>query len=82
MVISFFFFLGHPKVVAFVSHSGMLSTSEAMHCGVPIVGVPLFGDQFANGQAAVESGLGVTVDAVNLNQRVIEDAVTTILSEK
>ncbi|CAH0625487.1 unnamed protein product [Chrysodeixis includens] len=74
--------LCHPNVVAFVSHSGMLSTSEAMHCGVPIVGVPLFGDQFANGQSAVESGLGVTVDVVTLSASVLEDAVTTILSEK
>ncbi|KAJ8720260.1 hypothetical protein PYW07_012303 [Mythimna separata] len=74
--------LCHPKVVAFITHSGMLSTSEAVYCGVPIVGIPLFGDQFANAQSAVESGIGVTVDMFTLNQRELKDALNIILQEK
>ncbi|KAJ8719642.1 hypothetical protein PYW08_011817 [Mythimna loreyi] len=72
----------HPKVVAFVTHSGMLSTTEAMHCGIPIVAIPLFGEQYSNAQSAVESGLGVSVDVLTLNQRILEDALNTILQEK
>ena len=60
----------------------MLSTSEAMHCGVPIVSVPLFGEQFANGKSAVESGLGVSLDVLTINERVLEEALRTILQEK
>ncbi|KAF9422945.1 hypothetical protein HW555_001488 [Spodoptera exigua] len=74
--------LCHPKVVGFISHSGMLSTSEAMHCGVPIISVPLFGEQFANGKSAVESGLGVSLDVLTLNAHVLEDALQTILKEQ
>ncbi|KAJ8719641.1 hypothetical protein PYW08_011816 [Mythimna loreyi] len=74
--------LCHPNVVAFITHSGMLSTSEAVHCGVPVVGVPLFGDQFANAQSAVESGIGVTVDIFTLNQRELKNALNIILQEK
>nr|XP_021201480.2 UDP-glucosyltransferase 2 [Helicoverpa armigera]WRX06237.1 UGT43A1 [Helicoverpa armigera] len=74
--------LCHPKVVAFITHSGMLSSSEAMYCGVPIVGVPLFGDQFANAQSAVESGLGVAVDILSFNEKVLKDALKTILQEE
>lgn len=69
-------------MVAFITHYGMLSTSEALHCGVPIVGVPLFGDQYANAQSAVEIGLGVTVDIFTLNYRALEDALNVILQEK
>lgn len=68
--------------MAFISHSGMLSTSEAMHCGVPIVGVPLFGDQFANGASAVESGLGVTVDILTLKQEILENALEIVIQDK
>lgn len=60
----------------------MLSSSEAMYCGVPIVGVPLFGDQFANAQSAVESGLGVSVDILSFNEKVLKDALKTILQDE
>ena len=76
------YFAGHPKVVAFITHSGMLSTSEALHCGIPIVGIPLFGEQYSNAQSAVESGLGVSVDVLTLNQHVLEDGLNTVLQEK
>lgn len=82
MIILYLFFLGHPNVIGFISHSGMLSTSEAIHCGVPIVSVPLFGEQFANAQSAVESGLGIAVDILTFNERVLADALKTILLEK
>ncbi|CAB3247310.1 unnamed protein product [Arctia plantaginis] len=74
--------LCHPKVMAFITHSGMLSTSEAIHCGVPVVSVPLFGDQFANGFFAVENGLGVTVDLTMFNSDALENALSKILQDK
>lgn len=76
------FVLGHSNVVAFITHSGMLSTSEAMHCGVPIVGVPLFGDQFSNADSAMENGLGVVVDIYKLNRDVLEESLRTVLHDR
>ncbi|CAH0625488.1 unnamed protein product [Chrysodeixis includens] len=73
--------LCHPKVIGFISHSGMLSTSEAMHCGVPIVSVPLFGEQFANGRSAVESGIAVPVDILTISDKILEKALEMILDE-
>ncbi|KOB77758.1 UDP-glycosyltransferase UGT43B1, partial [Operophtera brumata] len=72
---------GHPNVVAFISHSGMLSTTEAMHCGIPIVGVPLFGDQFSNADSAAANGLGVVLDIYTLNRKVLEEALQTVLQD-
>ncbi|KAJ0176090.1 hypothetical protein K1T71_008264 [Dendrolimus kikuchii] len=59
----------------------MLSTSEALHCGVPIVSIPLFSDQFANAASALENGLGVTVDIGVIVQSTIGYALLVVLQE-
>ncbi|KAI8432277.1 hypothetical protein MSG28_004706 [Choristoneura fumiferana] len=60
--------LGHPNTLAFFSHAGMGGTTEAIHFGVPIVAMPVLGDQPANGAAIEESGLGVQVQIRDLNK--------------
>ncbi|XP_063536632.1 UDP-glycosyltransferase UGT5-like [Cydia strobilella] len=53
--------LAHPNCVLFITHGGMLSTNEALHFGVPILGVPAFGDQFQNVNRAVQKGFASQV---------------------
>lgn len=48
----------HPNVVLFITHGGLLSTTETLHFGVPIIGIPLFADQFINIKRAVKKGFG------------------------
>ncbi|KAM3876917.1 UDP-glucuronosyltransferase 2B13-like [Diretmus argenteus] len=40
--------LGHPKTKLFVAHGGTNGVQEAMYHGVPVVGLPLFFDQYDN----------------------------------
>ncbi|XP_041640475.1 UDP-glucuronosyltransferase 2C1-like [Cheilinus undulatus] len=40
--------LGHPKIKLFVGHGGTNGVQEAMYHGVPVVGLPLFFDQYDN----------------------------------
>ncbi|CAI9559564.1 unnamed protein product, partial [Staurois parvus] len=40
--------LGHSKVRLLVTHGGMNSLMEAVYHGVPVLGIPLFGDQYEN----------------------------------
>ncbi|XP_055551136.1 UDP-glycosyltransferase UGT5-like [Wyeomyia smithii] len=51
--------LCHPNVRLFLSHGGLLGVSEAVHCQVPVVTTPIYGDQFLNAAALVNRGMGV-----------------------
>ncbi|XP_026332312.1 UDP-glucuronosyltransferase 2B4-like [Hyposmocoma kahamanoa] len=54
--------LAHPKTILFVTHGGLLSTTETVHFGVPIIGIPVFADQFNNVDRAVNKGFAKRVD--------------------
>ncbi|XP_047436760.1 UDP-glucuronosyltransferase 2C1-like [Mugil cephalus] len=40
--------LGHPKIKLFVAHGGTNGVQEAIYHGVPVVGIPVFFDQYDN----------------------------------
>lgn len=71
---------GHPKILAFVSHGGMLSISETTHCGKPILTVPFFGDQFSNAAAVRAVGLGKTLFFNQLNADNLEETIKELTS--
>ncbi|KAL0868323.1 hypothetical protein ABMA27_007847 [Loxostege sticticalis] len=54
--------LAHPNCVLFITHGGLLSLTETIHFGVPIIGIPMYGDQFLNTNRAVRKGFGKKVD--------------------
>ncbi|XP_055702672.1 UDP-glycosyltransferase UGT5-like [Phlebotomus papatasi] len=49
--------LEHPNLKLFISHCGLLSTQEAIWFGVPILGLPVFGDQFHNLKLSLKNGV-------------------------
>ncbi|XP_063391037.1 UDP-glucosyltransferase 2-like [Cydia fagiglandana] len=54
--------LAHRNIKLFITHGGLLSLIEAVHHGVPVLAVPVFGDQPVNAERAAASGLAVKVD--------------------
>lgn len=42
-----------------MTHGGLLGSSEAAFCGVPVVSTPFYGDQFLNSAAMENRGMGV-----------------------
>ncbi|XP_055384246.1 UDP-glycosyltransferase UGT5-like [Condylostylus longicornis] len=72
--------LSHPNVKLFITHGGLLSSMETIYHGVPIIGIPMFGDQFLNMARAERAGFGITVDYEQLSQKTLGDAIREILS--
>jgi UDP:flavonoid glycosyltransferase YjiC (YdhE family) len=66
------------RAALFITHSGQKSTSEAVHMGVPMLCIPVMGDQMAVAyRMADELGLGkrlnyYTVDIVQLRDSILE----------
>ncbi|XP_045782072.1 UDP-glucosyltransferase 2-like isoform X1 [Maniola jurtina] len=54
--------LSHPNVKVFITHGGLLSTLESLHFGVPVIAVPVFGDQPSNALRCVRAGHALKVD--------------------
>jgi UDP:flavonoid glycosyltransferase YjiC (YdhE family) len=71
--------LAHPNVKVFITHGGLLSTSEAIYHGVPVIGVPFFGDQDLNMAKATRAGYGVTVRYTNLTEKALSWALNEVL---
>ncbi|XP_061119420.1 UDP-glucuronosyltransferase 2C1-like isoform X1 [Conger conger] len=67
--------LGHPKTKAFITHGGTNGMYEAIYHGVPMVGIPLFGDQPDNMHHMKTKGAAVILD---LNQFQGQDLVLAV----
>jgi glucuronosyltransferase len=71
--------LCHEKVVAFMSHGGMMGVSEAVHCGVPTVVTPIYGDQYLNAAALVERGMGVILGYDEISEARVFESVVEVM---
>ncbi|XP_056636807.1 UDP-glycosyltransferase UGT5-like, partial [Diorhabda sublineata] len=72
--------LAHRNVLGFISHGGLLGTTEAVYHGVPILGLPIFWDQIKNVDVAVFKGFAVKLDFHNLDEKSFGDALNEILN--
>ena len=72
--------LAHDNVKVFITHGGLLSTTESIYHGKPFIGIPVFGDQFLNMAKAVTNGYGIMLDYKNLTAESMQQAVETMLS--
>ncbi|CAH1105629.1 unnamed protein product [Psylliodes chrysocephalus] len=72
--------LAHPNTVAFISHGGLLGTTEAVYHGVPILGLPAFWDQVKNIGVAVKKGYGLKADFYNLDEQSFSSALQEIVN--
>ncbi|MBN3314894.1 UD2A1 glucuronosyltransferase, partial [Atractosteus spatula] len=73
--------LGHPKTKVFITHGGTNGIYEAIYHGVPMVGIPLFGDQPDNMMHMKTKGAAVVVDFNSMESRDLVDALSTVLHD-
>ncbi|PSN55494.1 UDP-glucuronosyltransferase 2A3 [Blattella germanica] len=73
--------LRHPKVAAFISHGGLLGSLEATYSGVPVIGIPFFGDQKTNLANMKQRGMAVQLDYHNITKESVLEALRTVLDD-
>lgn len=74
--------LGHPKTRAFITHSGSHGVYEGICNGVPMVMLPLFGDQMDNAKRMETRGAGVTLNVLEMTSEDLEKALKTVINDK
>ncbi|XP_055304714.1 UDP-glucosyltransferase 2-like [Sitodiplosis mosellana] len=73
--------LAHENVKLFITHGGLLSTTEAVYFGKPVVGISCLFDQHLNMFLAEQKGFGLNVPIVSLTAENLATAVQKVLDD-
>ncbi|XP_055846253.1 UDP-glycosyltransferase UGT5-like, partial [Episyrphus balteatus] len=60
--------LANSKLKLFISHAGKGSSVEVQYHGVPMLAIPVYGDQFGNAKEIAAEGYGVIVNHWNVTE--------------
>lgn len=75
-------FAEHKNIRAFITHGGNFGTQEAIYCGVPMIGIPLFGDQRINIQNYVNKKVAISLNSVDeVTEEKLTSAINNILKD-
>lgn len=72
--------LGHEKTRAFMYQGGNNGFYEALYHAVPIVVVPIHGDQYDTGAKVSAHQIGITIDKLILTENKIHDALRDVIT--
>ena len=72
-------FSAHPNLKLFITHGGLLSTQETIHRGVPVVGIPILGDQWMNMARTEAMGVGKILRFKSITEESIFWTITEVL---
>lgn len=64
----------------FITHGGYNSLLETSKAAVPMIILPLFSDQYANGYRAIRHGLGLMLNKFEIDSRKIAHTIETVLA--
>ncbi|XP_074525903.1 UDP-glucuronosyltransferase 2A1-like isoform X2 [Halichoeres trimaculatus] len=74
--------LGHPKTKAFITHGGSNGLYEATYHGIPMLGIPLFGDQAGNLVHMKAKGVALMVELNSLTPETFREALNAVINDK
>ncbi|XP_048504920.1 UDP-glycosyltransferase UGT5-like [Athalia rosae] len=73
--------LAHPKLKVFVTHGGISSLLETVYHKVPIVGIPIFGDQRQNIKLARTKGFVEVLNFSTMTEDDIYEAIVKVAND-
>ncbi|EYC41865.1 hypothetical protein Y032_0552g3336 [Ancylostoma ceylanicum] len=73
--------LQNPKIKAFITHGGYNSVQESISAGVPLIAIPLFGDQPKNAILAERHRFAVSLRKSDISADVIAKTLDRILTD-
>ncbi|KAJ8708418.1 hypothetical protein PYW07_010543 [Mythimna separata] len=71
--------LKHPKIKLFITQGGLQSTDEAITAGVPLIGIPMLGDQWYNVDQYEYHKIGVGLDMETMTEEDLHNAIDKIV---
>uniref|UniRef100_A0A8B9DF45 UDP-glucuronosyltransferase n=1 Tax=Anser cygnoides TaxID=8845 RepID=A0A8B9DF45_ANSCY len=74
--------LAHPKTRAFITHGGSHGVYEGICNAVPMVLMPLFGDQMDNAKRVESRGAGLTLNILEMTSEDMSNALKTVINDK
>ncbi|XP_063369085.1 UDP-glucosyltransferase 2-like [Cydia amplana] len=74
--------LRHPKVKLFITQGGLQSTDETITGGVPVIGIPMIGDQFYNVDKYVIHKIGKKLCLEDLTEDTLKSGIKDVIGDK
>ncbi|CAG7786637.1 unnamed protein product [Allacma fusca] len=74
--------LAHPKCKGFLTQGGGMSFQQAAFHGVPVIVVPIWGDQTFVAQSAVYQGNGIHLELFDINKETLTTAFRELLDNE
>uniref|UniRef100_A0A8D2DYB1 UDP-glucuronosyltransferase n=1 Tax=Sciurus vulgaris TaxID=55149 RepID=A0A8D2DYB1_SCIVU len=73
--------LGHSKTKAFITHGGTNGIYEAIYHGIPMVGIPLFADQYDNISHMKFKGAAIRLDFNTMSSTDLLEALNKVIKD-
>uniref|UniRef100_A0AC34FG48 Glucuronosyltransferase n=1 Tax=Panagrolaimus sp. ES5 TaxID=591445 RepID=A0AC34FG48_9BILA len=74
--------LDHPRLLAFITHGGMNSVMEGSTKGIPMICIPVFGDQTRNSLLLESKGTGIMLDKSKITKEKVVAAIKEIVNNE
>lgn len=73
--------LSHPNMHIFITHGGIHGTTEAVFNAVPVLGTPLFADQYYHLRMIETSGMGINIDVDTVTEEELSTAMNKLIHD-
>lgn len=67
------------NIQIFITHDGLMDTQEAISCAIPMLGIPLFTDQFTNIDLCAKKKIPIRLNYHNLIEEKLNMTLNNIL---